>query len=181
MRDSGLEEFTDLQIEFKNLEPFRKKEVYDFRQETIMAGHFAEIPMTRFYLRLGVKNVGTRIAKGCKGRLVRFGEVSDVSSKMKFQPVLLNWADSDSSSVEIGESEIKYLDLIYSDSERPNLLQVESGKGDPESNLKNLPRCDYSLEVLVTGENVKPKLKSFHLKILEDGYDRIELEELSGS
>ncbi len=171
------EEFTDLQIEFRNEEPFCRHEVYDFRQETVMAGHYAEIPMTRFYVRLGIRNIGRSVGKECECRLIGFREFNSVENRIKFESVLLGWADLNKSSIDINESETRYLNLIYSDSEQSDVLHLDLGERDSRGIPHSVPRRDYSLEVSLTGKNVEPRSKSFRLKILGDRYDQMELKE----
>lgn len=167
-------------IEFEQREPFCRK-------ADLRANKEWNIVFPVYWIRIRVKNDGTKAAKNCEGKLVEITQIREGKEFpfQPFDPVLLHWVGyPDIRPIDINRKEYEYLDVIYTveSGEAPYQKEME-GKAILNTDAsergikKSLPVGEYVLTITIYGENVEPLSKRYHL-IWNGKWDEIKVQQI---
>jgi hypothetical protein len=159
-------------IEFENKEPFCRHTLTWFG---VVKDGRTNHPVSTYWIRLRVRNVGHSVARNCKGKLVRIADAMTKEDRKDFDPVVLHWVGEIDKPIDINKSEFEYLDVVYNRTDDPKTFNIRCEEKEFERAINLTPeRKDYILQIVLYGENVEPLQKSFYLKNHEE-YDKIKL------
>lgn len=165
------EKKSELQIEFTNSIPYCRK------TNGVILPSGEKVIRNSYHVRLRIKNVSDRIAKGCEVKLLEIKHKNKMSSRQDFDPVVLHWVGTPQNPIDINSNEYEFVDLI-STSEENNLLAVEAADKAPRGMNFFPERDDYFFRIGVYGENVIPLEKELHFKN-DNVYDKVTVTEVT--
>lgn len=165
-------------VEIGNEEPFCKHtriKIGENPDGTLILGHMS------YWIRIRVKNVGRSVARGCEGKLVRISQISDMTDRTDFDPVVLHWVgrphskESAGKPIDINKREYEYLDVVFTIIDDPNHFHIPAEETEPRAINLSPPRENCYLHIVLYGANAEPLEKKFLLRNTGQEYDSFEL------
>ena len=146
-----------LEFSYHSEEPYKRGPV-------ILNSHFFS-----FFDRFKIENIGKSTAKGCRCQIYLIENAE--KKKFDFHGFPLRWASRPESMADftkaerlnIGLGESEFVDLVYMRTDNTTKMFFSSYHNIPIGMRDNIPFDAYNIECIISGDNFKPYIVSFHI------------------
>jgi hypothetical protein len=132
-----------------------------------------------YYVRIKVINSGRSVAKRCIGKVTQIMD-SAGTELPGYDPVALPWIGTDINEapfrpIDLNNKEYEYLNILYKTDKDPHLAMIWRDK-IPRGTSSELSKGEYTLQVTIYGDNVKPFSQKYQLSCGDSDYKDIKMK-----